>query len=166
MLGKILKHFIAPRAELAAEKLNAKLRRQTAIRVLGQNMEPTIPKDTVVMYRALSDEEHLERATVVVIALPEYGDHAVPCRLIATEGDRVRLHGGRLFLNEQYVPEPYVQAGFASSEYSTEMAELIVPEGTCFLLGDYRDASKDSRVLGPIPRTAVVGTVLPSSSEA
>ncbi len=160
MLGKIIKHFIAPRADLAAAKLGATLRGQTAIRALGQGMEPTIPRDTVVMYRAISPDEHLERGTVVVIAIPEYGGHAVPCRLIATEGDRVSLQGGKLLLNEQPVTEPYVQAGLASSEYSTDMTEIIVPAGTCFLLGDYRDASKDSRVLGPIPRKAVLGTVL------
>jgi signal peptidase I len=166
MLGKILKHFIAPRAELAAEKLNAKLRSQTAIRVLGQNMEPTIRKDTVIMYRALSPEVRLERGTVVVVAMPDFGGHAVPFRLIATEGDRVRLQGGKLFLNEQHVTEPYVQPDLASSEYSTEMTELIVPAGAVFLLGDYRDASKDSRVLGPIPLDAVLGSILPSSGEA
>jgi signal peptidase I len=161
MLGKIFKHFIAPRADLAAAKMSAKSRGQTALRVLGQGMEPAIPKDTVIMYRSISSDELLERGTVVVIAIPEYGGHAVPCRLIAIEGDRVSLRSGKLLLNEQPVTEPYVQAGHASSDYSTDVTEIIVPAGTCFLLGDYRDASKDSRVLGPIPRKAILGAVLP-----
>jgi signal peptidase I len=166
MLGKVFKHFVAPRAEIASAKLKATLRGQTAIRVLGQNMEPGIPKNSVIKFTTTSADEPLRRNSIVVLTLPDFGGHPVPSRLVALEGDRVSLVEGQLFLNGAHVDEPYVQPGLASSPYSTDMAELVVPAGTCFLLGDYRDASKDSRVLGPIPRAAILGVVPSNAGEA
>ena len=166
MLGKIFKHFVAPRAELAAERLAAKLRDQTAFRVLGQNMEPTLPQNSIAAYRTVPANERLERGTVIVFTVSEFAGQSVPSRIIAIEGDRVALRGGKLLVNEQHVLEPYVKTGFSSSEYSTEMAELEVPAGSCFVLGDYRDASKDSRILGPIPRSSILGIVVPKTGEA
>jgi signal peptidase I len=35
-----------------------------------------------------------------------------------------------------------------------------VPAGTWFLLGDNRGASDDSRIWGPVPTDAILGTVV------
>ena len=156
MLGKVLNHFVAPRVTLAAAKLSAALQGQAAFRVLGQNMEPTFPQGTICRYRRMGPAEQVIRGSVVAFTCPEFAGHVVPSRVLAVGGDTVQIEDGQLFVNGQKLAEPYVK-GTTSSEYTTE--SQVVPEGTYFLLGDYRDASKDSRHLGPVSRASILGLV-------
>jgi hypothetical protein len=42
---------------------------------------------------------------------------------------------------------------------SAEQAKTTVPEGTCYVLGDHRDRSNDSREFGPVPLGSILGSV-------
>jgi signal peptidase I len=89
-------------------------------------------------------------------------------RIAAVGGDTVRITRKRLFRNGTAVDEPW--ATFRDSEvYGSdaalpgelrtrdELAELTVPPGTFFALGDNRDGSRDSRVWGCVPFEHVKG---------
>jgi len=161
MLRQVFRHFVLPRASLAAARLSAAVRGQTAFRVLGENMEPTLPQGTICLYRRPDSDDQLVRGSVVAFIVPEFEGYVVPSRVVAVGGESIRIAAGKLFVNEQRVVEPYVKVGFATAEYSTELPPRVVPAGRYFLLGDYRDASKDSRHLGPILRAAILGLVTP-----
>jgi len=79
-------------------------------------------------------------------------------RVIGTPGDTVEIHDGSVWLNGTALVEPYTKTGYTSGE----MAALVVPEDTYFVLGDNRDISLDSRSpeVGCISMDAVRGKVV------
>jgi signal peptidase I len=59
----------------------------------------------------------------------------------------VLLNGRRLL--ETYVPQEYRD--------TRSMAEMVVPEGAYFMMGDHRSISSDSREFGPVERSLIYG---------
>lgn len=62
-------------------------------------------------------------------------------RVAALGGDRVLITGGRVYVNNKALAEPYV----FTQDISGEMEEIQIPDGYVFVLGDNRAASTDSR---------------------
>ncbi|EKQ7207666.1 TPA: signal peptidase I, partial [Pseudomonas aeruginosa] len=80
-------------------------------------------------------------------------------RIAGIPGDRVRIDGGRLYVNDHQVTEPYLAQQALRQPDSLRMAERTVPAGHYFMLGDNRDNSNDSRYWGYVPRADLVGRV-------
>jgi signal peptidase I len=92
-----------------------------------------------------------ERGEVVVFTRPDEPETTedesainIVKRIVGIGGDRISLRARQLYLNGEPLEEPHVQYT-EPFFYGGEFQELIVPEGTVFLLGDNRDQSKDSR---------------------
>ena len=62
-------------------------------------------------------------------------------RIIGVAGDSVEIKGGYVYLNGKPLQEDYTKDGYTGGE----MAEVTVPEGHIFVLGDNRQNSTDSR---------------------
>jgi signal peptidase I len=73
-------------------------------------------------------------------------------RVIAVPGDRVRIDRGSVYVNGVKLDEPYVRYGDGRS-----FAQLTVPEGTVYVLGDNRANSEDSRFFGPVADDRLIG---------
>jgi signal peptidase I len=74
-------------------------------------------------------------------------------RVIAVEGDTVRIAGNQVLVNGEPIDEPYLPPGTVTPD---ERAVRVGP-GELFVMGDNREHSQDSRVFGPIPVEEVVG---------
>ena len=74
-------------------------------------------------------------------------------RVIAVEGDTVRVAGNRVLVNGEPIDEPYLPSG---TVMPNERPVRVGP-GELFVMGDNREHSQDSRVFGPIPVEEVVG---------
>jgi signal peptidase I len=101
------------------------------------------------------------RGEVAVYVHPKQADLHYIKRIVAVEGDRVAVKGGRAIVNGIAVEEPYVAVGPAEGVFAN-MPEVRVPAGHVFVLGDNRANSVDSRdtvAHGPVPLANLIGRV-------
>ena len=74
--------------------------------------------------------------------------------MVGLPGDLVTLAEGRVWVNGELLSEPYVIDNDRSSYLSVR-----VEQGSCFVLGDNRPRSSDSREFGLVPLGYVRGRV-------
>ncbi len=132
------------------------------------SMEPTLePGDQLVVGPATD-----AAGEIVVFAPPpayQVAAQNIPWikRVVGVGGDNVELKNGAVWVNGAQISEPYVYQG-QLTEATAEQTVWQVPTGHLFVLGDHREASQDSRTLGPIAVGSVIGRVtyrcLPAAS--
>jgi len=91
---------------------------------------------------------------VVVFHYPRDPEKSYIKRVIAVPGDKLWIDRGVVWLNGQALPEGYVPDEYRDTR---SMAELIVPPGAYFMMGDHRSISSDSREFGPVERSLIYG---------
>jgi signal peptidase I len=125
--------------------------------VSSDSMEPTIPSGTVVLlYKPAAAAGWIQNGVVVAFTNPVDGHTAIK-RVIAGEGQSVAIRDSELYVDDVPVPEPFVDHSRIDGTY---FGPTKVPAGSVFLLGDNRGVSIDSRDFGPVPMTAIQGTLL------
>ena len=85
-------------------------------------------------------------------------------RVIGLPGDSVDIRGGKVFINDRELIEPYLQPGTVTTPPLAgpgyPKLPLDVPAGQLWVMGDNRSNSSDSRVFGTIARSSVVGRAM------
>ncbi len=76
-------------------------------------------------------------------------------RVIGVPGDTIAINEGTVYVNGAALIENYTKDGYTASD----MAELTVPDGSLFCMGDNRQNSTDSRDrrVGFVPMADVMG---------
>ena len=75
-------------------------------------------------------------------------------RVIGLPGDTIRLSNGKVYRNGTALSEDYIN----KEEYPDYPdIEVTVPEGYLWVMGDNRNHSSDSRVIGCVPVQNVIG---------
>lgn len=121
-------------------------------KVVSGSMEPTLRIGDYVLTRPMKKGEEL-RGKVIAFEDVTHQGEIVTKRVVGMEGDRIRLVGLSLFVNQQMIPIPWKRARGAV------FRELTVPAGHAFVLGDNRSNSVDSLDYGPVPVERIVGVV-------
>ena len=98
------------------------------------------------------------RGDLVVLRSPLDPDALLVKRVVGLPGERVETRGGRLFVGDMELVEPWVPAGAPRGS----IAPVRVPPGHLFVLGDNRPESVDSRTFGPVEDRLLVGRVVAS----
>ena len=126
-------------------------------RVVGNSMSPAIERGDWVVTRAVGPRERraIRRRDVVLYRFPLGTAGRAVKRVVAVAGDNVAIDDERVTVEGHAIPI----AG-APSEGAARRRVEAVPGGHVFLLGDNAAASIDSRSLGPVPDTEIVGRVL------
>ena len=120
-------------------------------RVQGQEMFPAV-RDGDLLLASRLDKQY-SRGDVVIYEA-EGQRHAG--RIVARESDRLEItKDGNLTVNGAMQSE----AVFYPTQAEQEDFSVQVPEGCVYILGDHRDACRDSRDFGPVPAEHVKGKV-------
>ena len=80
-------------------------------------------------------------------------------RVIGLPGDHVEIKDGKVYLNGELLEENYLDNNVETTSLEGLFTDVIVPEGTVFVMGDNRSHSADSRRFGCIPMDKLEGTV-------
>ena len=127
-------------------------------RVEGRSMEPTLQdQDRLIvnkaMYRFFREPQP---GDIVMLYYPRDPDKSFVKRIVAQEGDTVRIENGKVYVNEILQPDLYVPPEFRSHE---NHGPEVVQESYYFVMGDHRNNSSDSRHWGQVPKKYIIGKV-------
>ncbi len=124
-------------------------------RVNGHSMAPTLGDGNILLINKVSTYFAKPDAGDVVIVDSAALGYSIVKRVIATEGDKVAIHEGIVYVNGKALPEMY------TTGKAMDMEETAVQPGCVFVLGDNREPgeSLDSRSpgLGQVPVKEIQG---------
>ena len=121
-------------------------------------MAPTLPdRQRVFVNKIIYQRADPRRGDVVMLRYPLKPERIFVKRVIAEEGDQIRIVGGRVYVNSVELREDYIPQEFRSHE---NWGPMVIPEGYCFVMGDHRNNSMDSRHWGCVPIKYVLGRVV------
>ena len=141
-----------------------------------------LPGDYILLNKAVYQIHAPQRGDVVVFVYPDDRRLFFIKRIVALPGDTIEIIDNRVWINDTpliyqkiarapavnfdtqtdtaYLEERNHKQRYpimASGQDLQDMARLTVPHGHCFVLGDNRNHSRDSRHFGPIPLADVKG---------
>ena len=127
-------------------------------RVEGQSMAPTLAdQDRLIVNKAAYRFfEEPQIGDIVMLYYPLNPDKSFVKRVIAKEGDQVRIVDGRVYRNDVPINDDYVPTDFRSHD---DWGPEVVPEGQYFVMGDHRNNSSDSRHWKWVPKKYIIGKV-------
>lgn len=158
-----------------------------AFKIPSASMAPNIlPGDYLLLNKAVYKTQAPQRGEVVIFVYPDDRHIYYIKRIVALPGETVEMKNGHVIINDQ--PLTYkaiktpiqtatgqIPSAVALIERNREvqyhilaqnddktggnMVKMTVPHGHCFILGDNRSDSKDSRHFGPVPLADVLGRV-------
>ncbi|OGG03767.1 signal peptidase I [Candidatus Gottesmanbacteria bacterium RBG_16_52_11] len=127
----------------------------------GQSMDPTFHNGEYILTNKVEYKvSDPQRGDIVIFKSPRNKDIDYIKRIIALPGETLRLQDGVFFINNLPLDESkYLSADVVTygGSYLREMAEVTVPGGEYFVVGDNRQHSSDSREFGPIPKEDFIG---------
>ena len=91
-----------------------------------------------------------------VVKLAEVDNHIWIKRVIGKPGDTIEIMDGKVYRNGTELNEPYIKETMRTAAPK----KITVPTSEVYVLGDNRNNSSDSRYIGPVPISHVLGKVV------
>jgi signal peptidase I len=119
----------------------------------SESMEPTlVPGDRVLVTKFLYKFIKPHRGDVIVFIAPR-GNVDFIKRIIAVGGDTIEQKDGTVYVNGKEEKGDYTITPGDTFSFSS----VKIAPGHVFVMGDNRTNSSDSRVIGPIPESSIIG---------
>ena len=118
----------------------------------GPSMQPTYyTKDFLILWR----HGDIKRNDIIAFDSnnPTHDDYIK--RVIAIEGDHLVISNSVVTVNGEVIEEPYIKESTFKGE-----VDMVISENCVFVMGDNRNDSRDSRVMGEINLDDVIGKVI------
>ena len=98
-----------------------------------------------------------ERGDIVVLRDPRKPETDLIKRVIGLPGETVEIVGGKVYINDRLLEEPYI-----TTPWNDTRPKILIPEGEYYVLGDNRDNSLDSRSsqVGLVPKDLIIGKAM------
>jgi signal peptidase I len=128
-------------------------------------MLPTLKNNNIVVIEKLTQRfGGLKRGDIVVLRIPEFlsdGKIYAVKRVIATEGQRITITDGKVYVDGEKLNENYINGEDTLAAIGLH-DDITVPAGYIYILGDNRlpGESKDSRTFGPVETNRIAGRVV------
>jgi signal peptidase I len=149
----------------------------------SESMSPTLLKGDRLLANKLVQRKRPNYGDVVIFLAPNNRETINVKRVVGLPGDTIAVRGTELFVNGRKLDhQPVVPSNGASSlknggstvletnggatypilfaeskEKNADLPETSVPAGNCFVLGDNRNHSDDSRKYGVVPLGDILG---------
>jgi len=126
-------------------------------RVDGLSMAPTLEDhDRLIVNKLVYELGDPLPGDIVMLYYPRNPEKMFVKRVIAKEGDVVRIVNGYVYVNDVRLHDDYVPDEFRSHD---DLGPEVVNPGYYFVMGDHRNNSSDSRNWGQVPKKYIVGKV-------
>ncbi len=126
-------------------------------RVDGLSMAPTLEDhDRLIVNKLVYEIGDPRPGDIVMLYYPLNPDKMFVKRVIAREGDVVRIVDGHVYVNDIPLHDDYVPEEFRSHD---DRGPTVIQQGYYFVMGDHRNNSSDSRHWGQVPKKYIVGKV-------
>lgn len=127
------------------------------IQVNGTSMMNTLhDKDIMILNKVNYRLNDIERFDIVVI---KYNKTHLIKRVIGLPGDKIEYKDNKLYINDQYYEEPFLQEDTITDDFvlSDVINQKTIPDNFYFVMGDNRGNSLDSRYLGLFEKDVIEG---------
>lgn len=124
------------------------------VRVNGTSMVPTLNNGDYMLLNEIGYRINGVKRFDIVVAYID-GEMLIK-RVIGLPGEKIEYAYNKLYVNGENVVENFKHGDTEDFSFSKLNAE-VVPENHYFLVGDNRGNSKDSRIVGFIPASEIMG---------
>lgn len=125
----------------------------TPVKVDGASMVPTLSDNEILILKKY--DHTFERFDIIVF---DYNNNRLIKRVIGLPGDYVEYKDDKLYINGKHVKEPFTRNS-NTTDFKLEDIELDKVSKDCyFVMGDNRDNSTDSRIIGEVCMEDIKGS--------